>query len=83
MKIYIATFNDGSFYASGLPEVFVVADSIKSAKDRALEIRPTFNTSEIWVSELKIDGYVIEVYDEKLYNRHVILEKLLYPNSDK
>lgn len=32
---------------------------------------------DVWVSEFKIDGYVIEVYDEKTYNRDKNIEKIL------
>ena len=34
------------------------------------------NGYDKWVSEFKIDGYVIEVYDEKTYNREKNLEEL-------
>lgn len=75
LKIYQVTFNDGGWHSS-LPSFQVVAES----KDKAVEIarlnNKHYSTWEAWAYEFKIDGYVIEVYDEKTYNRDKNLEKL-------
>jgi hypothetical protein len=64
MKIYTVAFNDGGWYSGSRPEYQVVAESKESAID------------DIWASEFKIDGYIIEVYDEKTYQRDINLKTL-------
>lgn len=67
MKIYTVTFNDGGWHSS-LPKYTTVADSEEEAKEKVLNENPRYkNGYDAWVSEFKIDGYVIEVYDEKTY----------------
>jgi hypothetical protein len=78
MKIYKITFNDGGWHSGSLPSITVVAESSDSAKEKALSENPRYKQGyDVWVSEFKIDGYVIEVYDEKTYNRDKNLDKIL------
>jgi hypothetical protein len=77
MKIYTVTFNDGGWHSS-LPSYQVVAESKDEAIEKVLEKNPRYRTGyDMWASEFKIEGYVIEVYDEKTYNRNKNLEELL------
>jgi hypothetical protein len=77
MKIWTVTFNDGGWHTS-LPEYQVVAESKDEAIEKVLEDNPRYKTGyDKWASEFKIEGYVIEVYDEKTYNREKSLEKLV------
>lgn len=76
MKIYTVTFNDGGWHTSR-PEYTVVAESKDEAIEKVLKDNPRYkNGYDKWASEFKIDGYVIEVYDEKTYNREKNLENL-------
>jgi hypothetical protein len=76
MKIYTVTFNDGGWHSS-LPEYQVVAETKEEAIEKVLEDNPRYKTGyDKWASEFKIEGYVIEVYDEKTYNREKNLENL-------
>ena len=57
---------------------FEKADSTTSEEEKVLEKHPRYrNGYDKWASEFKIEGYVIEVYDEKTYNRDKNLEKLV------
>jgi len=77
MKIWTVTFNDGGWHTS-LPEYQVVAESKEEAIEKVLGENPRYKSGyDKWSSEFKIDGYVIEVYDEKTYNREKNLEKLV------
>lgn len=65
LKIFTVTFNDGGWHTS-LPKYTIVADSKKSAIDKALSEHPVYKSGwDAWATEFKVDGYVIEVYDEK------------------
>jgi hypothetical protein len=79
MKIWTVTFNDGGWYSSGgRPSFMVVAESKEDAIKKVLEENPYYKTGyDVWVTEFKIEGYVIEVYDEKTYNRDKNLESIL------
>ena len=78
MKIYTVTFNDGGWHSGSLPEYTTVAESKEKAIEKVLEKYPRYRIGyDAWASEFKIDGYVIEVYDEKTYNREKNLENLL------
>ena len=78
MKIYTVTFNDGGWHSGSLPEYQVVAESKEEAIEQILKRYAHYrNGYDAWASEFKIDGYVIEVYDEKTYNREKNLDKLL------
>ena len=78
MKIYNITFNNGGWHSGSLPSVTVVAESSDKAKEKALDENPRYKQGyDVWVSEFKIDGYVIEVYDEKTYNRDQNLQKII------
>jgi hypothetical protein len=77
MKIWIVTLNDGGWHTSR-PEYQVVAESKQEAIEKVLQENPRYKSGyDIWASEFKIEGYVIEVYDEKTYNRNKNLEELL------
>ena len=76
MKIWTVTFNDGGWHSS-LPSYKVVAESKEEAIEKVLEENPRYkNGWDKWASEFKIEGYVIEVYDEKTYNRDKNLDGL-------
>jgi hypothetical protein len=76
MKIWTVTFNDGGWHSS-LPSYQVVAESKDEAIEKVLEDNPRYKTGyDKWASEFKMEGYVIEVYDEKTYNREKNLENL-------
>ena len=77
MKIYDVTFNDGGWH-SALPSFQIVAENKEEAIEKVLDNNPRYKTGyDKWVTEFKIEGYVIEVYDEKSYNRDKNLEKLI------
>lgn len=76
MKIYTVTFNDGGWHQS-LPKFDVVADSKKEACDKVLLDNPIYKKWDSWASEFKIEGYIIEVYDEKSYLRDKQIEGIL------
>jgi len=76
MKIWTVTFNDGGWHTSR-PEYQVVAESKEEAIEKILEKNPHYRTGyDKWASEFKIEGYIIEVYDEKTYNREKNLNNL-------
>ena len=76
MKIWTVTFNDGGWHSS-LPSYTIVAESKDEAIEKVLEDNPRYkNGYDKWASEFKIEGYVIEVYDEKTYNRDKNLDGL-------
>lgn len=78
MKIYTVTFNDGGWHSGPSPSYQKVAESKKDAIEKVLEENPSYKRGyDVWATEFKIDGYIIEVYDEKTYNRDKILEKVL------
>lgn len=66
MKIYNVTFNDGGWHS---PSFRVVAENEKEAIEKVLQENPHYKDWDKWATEFKIEGYVIEVYDEKSYNR--------------
>ena len=78
MKIWTVTFNDGGWHSGSLPSYQVVAESKDDAIEKVLEDNPRYKSGyDKWASEFKIEGYVIEVYDEKTYNREKNFEELL------
>lgn len=61
-----------------LPSFQIVAENKEDAIERVLTDHPSYRKGyDVWSSEFKIEGYVIEVYDEKSYNRDKNLEKLI------
>jgi hypothetical protein len=77
MKIWTVTFNDGGWHSGSLPKITIVAESSDDAKEKAIYENPRYKQGyDVWVSEFTIPGYVIEVYDEKTYNREKNLENL-------
>lgn len=78
MKIWTVTFNDGGWYSGSRPSFDVVAETKEKAIEKVLENNPRYKIGyDSWASEFKIEGYVIEVYDEKTYNREKNLNKIL------
>lgn len=76
LKIFTVSFNDGGWHTN-LPKYTIVAENNKDAIDKALEKYPQYkNGWDSWASEFKVDGYVIEVYDEKAYERDRKFKKL-------
>ena len=76
MKIWNITFNDGG-WSQSRPTFTTVAETKEEAIEKVLSENPRYKTGfDIWVSEFKIEGYVIEVYGEKTYNRIKNLENL-------
>ena len=76
LKIYNVTWNDGGWHES-LPTEMVVASSEKEAKEIANKMHPYRKDEFSYACELKMDGYVIEVYDKKTYTRNKNIEKVL------
>ncbi len=77
MKIYTVTFNNGGWHSGSLPSFEVVASSKEEAIEQILKKYTHYrNGYDAHASEFKIEGYVIEVYDEKTYNREKNLENL-------
>jgi hypothetical protein len=78
-KIWTVTFNDGGWHSGPLPNFTgVVAESKDEAIEKVLEKNPRYKSGyDKWASEFTIEGYIIEVYDEKTYNRDKIIDKIL------
>jgi hypothetical protein len=76
LKIWEVTFNDGGWHQN-LPSFTIIAENSDMAKKIAIEQNKRYSGWIVWASELKIPGYIIEVYDEKTYNREKNLDKLL------
>jgi hypothetical protein len=79
LKIYEVTFNDGGWHQS-LPKFTVVSESKEEAKEKVQKEQKGYTKEfgwDCWCSEYKIEGYVIEVFDEKTYNRDKNLENLI------
>ena len=68
MKLYTVTFNDGGWHES-LPKYQIVSESKEKAIESVLSDHPYHRGSDSWATEFKIPGYVIEIYDEKSYER--------------
>lgn len=66
----------GGWVSNGYPEETIITTSKEEALSMALAKNTDWDKRNTHASEFKIDGYVIEVYDEKTYNRDKSLEKL-------
>ena len=78
MKIYNVTFNDGGWHSGPLPKYPTVASTKEEAIQNVLKEYPNYKSGyDRWAVEFKIDGYVIEVYDEKTYNRDKSIKTLI------
>ena len=75
LKIYTVTFNDGGWHES-LPKKTIVASSKSEAILKAKEDNKHYDGWDVWASEFSLEGYVIEVYDEKSYVRDKKLETI-------
>lgn len=71
MSIFV-TCNDGGWHQS-TPSYQEVAEAINKVLENHTYYKSGYS---IWATEFKIDGYVIEVYEEKSYNRDKNIEKL-------
>lgn len=76
MKVYQVTFNDGGWHSS-LPSYNIIAENGEDAIKKAKEEYHGYNNWDAWATEFKIPGYIIEVYDEKSYNRDKKIEKVI------
>jgi hypothetical protein len=76
LHIYEVTHMHGGWVSNGYPSETVVARSEKEAKEMALAIHKYWEPHNTHATEFKINGYVIEVYDERTYKRDKNLEKL-------
>jgi len=76
MKIFTVKFNDGGWHER-LPEYTIVAESKEKAIEKVLEEHTYYKSWDSWAVEFKIEGYIIEVYDEKSYNREKSIGKLI------
>lgn len=68
MKLFTVTFNDGGWHQS-LPKYDIVAESKEKAIEKVRSEHTYYKGWDAWATEFKIPGYVIEIYDEKSYNR--------------
>ena len=76
LHIYDVTHMHGGWVTDGYPSERVIARSKEEAIDMVLKENKSWNRVNTYASEFKIKGYVIEVYDEKSYNRDKNIEKL-------
>jgi hypothetical protein len=76
LKIYHVSFNDGGWHQTR-PSATVVASSIEEAIEKAKIEKPTYRDWDCSAYEFTIDGYVIEVYDEKTYKRDKNISELI------
>ena len=77
LKIYEVTYIHGGWVTNGYPNTTVVAFSKEDAIEKDLSENSHWDKRNTHASEFKIKGYVIEVYDEKTYNRDKNLENLI------
>lgn len=75
LKLYTVTFNDGGWHTS-LPKFTIPAESKELALKEARETNTLYKDWDGWAVEFTIDGYVIEVYDKRTYNREKNLDNL-------
>ena len=76
LKIYEVTYMHGGWVSGGYPKETVVAHSKEEAIETVIKNNKYWERRNTYAREFKIDGYVIEVYDERTYNRDKNLEKL-------
>lgn len=76
LHIFEVTHMHGGWVTNGYPSETVVASSKQEAKEKALKINKDWEDRNTYALEFKIDGYIIEVYDEKSYKRSKNLENL-------
>ena len=56
----------------------MILNILQRGEGRVLEKNPRYKSGyDKWASEFTIEGYIIEVYDEKTYNRDKIIDKIL------
>jgi len=76
LHIYDVTHMHGGWVTNGYPTERVIANSKEEALNMVLSDNSSWDRRNTYAKEFKIDGYVIEVYDEKSYNRNKNIEKL-------
>ncbi len=76
LHIYKVTHMHGGWVTDGYPNEEVITFSKDEAINIALFNNPSWDRRNTSASEFIIKGYVIEVYDEKSYNRDKNIEKL-------
>lgn len=77
MKIWTIWFNDGGWHESRR-EYQAVANTKEEAIEKVLQEHTYYRTGyDIICSEFKIDGYVIEVYDEATYIRDKKIDDIM------
>lgn len=76
LKIWKVTFNDVGWHER-LPSYTVVAENSDEAKKIAIEENKAYRDWDVWATEFKIEGYIIEIYDEKTYMREKKLGNLI------
>lgn len=78
LKIWKVTFNDGGWHSGSLPSFMIISESKKDAISKVLEENSIYKKGyDVWATELKFDGYIIEIYDEITYNRNKKLNELI------
>lgn len=76
LHIYDVTHMHGGWVTGGYPSERVIASSKEEAIDMVLAEHKYWERRNTYATEFKIKGYVIEVYDEKSYNREKNIENL-------
>lgn len=76
LHIYDVTHMHGGWVTDGYPKERVIASSKEEALEMVLAENKSWERRNTYASEFKIKGYIIEVYDEKTYNRDKAIERL-------
>lgn len=76
LKIWTVSFNDGGWHQERPKEIVVAKDKEEAIK-LATDKRPGYESWDKWATEFTIEGFVIEIYDEKTYKRDKSLEKVV------
>lgn len=76
LHIYKVTHMHGGWVTDGYPKEEVITYSKDEAINIALSNNPSWDRGNTYASEFTKKGYVIEVYDEKTYNREKNIKKL-------
>jgi hypothetical protein len=76
LHIYDVTHMHGGWVTDGYPKERVVASSKDEALEMVLDKQKYWDRRNTYASEFTIDGYIIEVYDEKTYKRDKAIKSL-------
>lgn len=81
LKLYSVSFDtDPGGWKSGSDySILVVAESKEESKKIALEKEPMYKRNGVITNsrEIKVEGYVIEIHDEKTFNRLKNIDKII------